>query len=146
MSGTRRRPLGLLIGVLMVIGVVALAVGALRGGGRRSPAPDVEPATAVFLEARDGVCAAAGLAGRGDVDGARTTFFDRSHQALHELAAAAGRSDRAATARLLEAKQRAEAGIEKAALSVADDLYELAVAAGQAIAAVGGADPGPCRR
>ena len=37
-----------------------------------------------------------------------TTFFDRVHQPLHELAAEVAASDRAAAARLLEAKEAVE--------------------------------------
>ena len=73
-------------------------------------------------------------------------FFDRSHQPLHELAAAAQERDRAATARLLEAKERVESGLEKESPTLAEDLDGLAVVTGRAMAVVGSGDPGPCQR
>ena len=37
-----------------------------------------------------------------------------------------------------------ESGLEKASLTLADDLDTLAVVTGRAMAVVGGRDPGPC--
>jgi hypothetical protein len=43
---------------------------------------------------------------------ARTTFYDRSHDALHDIARDLDPVDRAAAGRLLEAKQQVEAGLD----------------------------------
>ena len=54
----------------------------------------------------DAICRVASLAGAGDTDGARTAFINDAHQPVHELALAADAAgNRAAAARLLEAKQ-----------------------------------------
>lgn len=142
MSLGSRRPLGLLLGGVLAIVAVAAALSALSGPSDRSSAPGAGPS---FESARNGVCQAAESASHGDPAGARATFFDRSHQPLHELAAAAQERDRAAAARLLEAKERVETGLEKASSTLAEDLDNLAVAAGRALAAAGSSDPGPCQ-
>ena len=136
-----RRPLGLLLGGVFAIVAVAAAVGALTGDG--SPPPP--PPSSSFGPARDGVCQAAEAARTGDARRARAVFFDRSHQPLHELAAAAQERDRAATARLLEAKERVESGLDKESPTLAEDLDGLAVVTGRAMAVVGSGDPGPCQ-
>lgn len=64
-----------------------------------------------FESAFAGLCRS--LVQAGDVSAARATFFDRSHQALHELAAELETVDRAAAGRLLEAKARVEAALEQ---------------------------------
>jgi hypothetical protein len=60
----------------------------------------------------------------------RTTFFDRSHDTLHELARALEHVDRALTARLLEAKNAIEAdlAVDQPPASLAADLDRLVVA------------------
>ena len=136
-----RRPLGLLLGAVLAVVAVAAAIGAVVGSGERTgtgPGPD-------FGAVRDGVCQAAAAARDGDTARARATFLDESHEGLHDLAAAAQERDRTAAARLLEAKQRVETGLEKGSSSLVDDLEVLAGATGRAMAAVGGRDPGPCR-
>lgn len=139
-----RRPAGVLLAVVLVAigGAVALAA-ALRRDDSPARAPDSSPA-ATFRAARDGVCSAAAGARGGDVTAARDTFFDRSHQPLHDLAAAAQRTDRAVAGRLLEAKAAVEAGLEDAKSSLPADLDALATATGRAMGTVGGVDPGPC--
>lgn len=136
-----RRPLGLLLGGVFAIVAVAAAVSALTGDSSSQP-----PRSSSFGPARDGVCQAAEAARTGDARRARALFFDRSHQPLHELAAAAQERDRAATARLLEAKERVESGLEKESPTLAEDLDGLAVVTGRAMAVVGSGDPGPCQR
>lgn len=138
----RGRPLGLLLGGVFAIVVVAAALSAMAGEGEKRPEPTSGPS---FAAARDGLCQAGKAANRGDVAGARAAFFDRSHQPLHELAAVAQERDRAAAARLLEGKERVESGLEKAAPTLADDLDTLAVVTGRAMAVAGGRDPGPCQ-
>lgn len=51
-----------------------------------------------------------------DADAASATFQDRTHQTLHDLAAAAEPIDRGVTADLLTSKQRVEADLEQPAL------------------------------
>ena len=136
-----RRPLGLLLGGMFAIVAVAAAISAVAGRNDGLSQPAREPS---FGSARDGVCRAGEAARQGDPVGARAAFFDRSHQPLHELAAVTQERDRAAAARLLEAKERVESGLEKASPTLADDLDTLAVVTGRAMAAAGSRDPGPC--
>ena len=91
-----------------------------------------------------GLCAAATAARAGDATEARRIFFDRAHDPLHELAAAVGEQDRSAAARLLEAKEAVEAGLETGGADLADDLDQLVVATGAALVANGDAQPEPC--
>ena len=142
MSLRSRRPLGLLLGGVLGIVAVAAAVGAFAGSDDGPSGPGDGPS---FTAARDGLCQAADAARSGDALAARAVFFDRSHQPLHELAAAAQERDRAATARLLEAKERVESGLDRPGTTLAQDLETLAVATGRAMAATGARDPGPCR-
>jgi hypothetical protein len=58
--------------------------------------------------ALDGLCEARRLSARGLVRDAEAEFLDRAHAYLHELARETARTDRAAAARLLEAKQLVE--------------------------------------
>jgi len=76
---------------------------------------------------------------------ARTAFFDRAHQPLHELAAAVARDNRAAAARLLEAKQLVERDLAGDAIGLAGDLDRLLDATRRAIAATGRPPPRPCQ-
>ena len=137
-----RRPLGLLLGGVLAIVAIAAAISAATGEGDQASQASSPPS---FELARDGVCQAAEAADHGDATRARSVFFDRSHQPLHELAAAAQERDRAATARLLEAKQRVESGLEKGSTTLSEDLDALAIVTGRAMAVVGSRDPGPCQ-
>jgi hypothetical protein len=58
--------------------------------------------------ALEGLCEARRLAERGLVGDAETTFQDRAHAYLHELARETARTDREAAGRLLEGKQLVE--------------------------------------
>jgi len=138
-----RRPGGLLLVVVMVVIAAALGLNALFGTNDGPARPSGRAPS--FASARDGLCQAAAAADRSDVAGARAEFFDRAHQPLHELAGAAQTQDRAAAARLLEAKARVEADISAASPSLGVSLAALADATGQAMAAIGAGDPGPCR-
>jgi hypothetical protein len=94
------------------------------------------------------VCGAAALARSGDATAARTTFLDRAHQGVHELAAATTPHDRPAAGRMLERKEQVEADLSTSApaATLAGDLDRLADAVATAIAASGGAHPGTCDR
>jgi hypothetical protein len=86
------------------------------GAGERSPYPSgsLGPVTpAAVAEAIAGLCA---IADATDRDAAATTFFDRSHQTLHVIAAATEVVDRDAAASLLEAKQAVEADLTQPVL------------------------------
>ncbi len=147
MSLGRRRPLGLLLGIVVALVTLAVVARATLFSNDSGSAPEAgaKPGdSGSFVTARDGVCAAAGQVRQHDVSGARVVFFDRVHQPLHGLATLSARSDRAAAARLLEAKQQVESGFDDGAPSLAQDLDALAGATRSAIVASGLPDPGPC--
>jgi hypothetical protein len=94
---------------------VLTAVGSGAGcGAGAKPAPVVVAmagetvATAKLLTIATGICDAARQA-PGNVDAARQTFFGQSHDGIHLIARGLQDKDRAASARLLEAKQKVEA-------------------------------------
>jgi hypothetical protein len=73
-------------------------------------------------------------------------FFDRAHDQLHELARRAGERDRAATARLLEAKNKVEQDFlyPRTWDKVAGDMAALDDAARVTLTAAGAAAPPAC--
>lgn len=71
-----------------------------------------------------GLCDAVRAADASDPGRASAVFHDSAHEPLHELARQLEESDRAQAARLLEAKQKVEAAIERDALT-SDDLDPL---------------------
>ncbi|MDP8938026.1 MAG: hypothetical protein M3O23_09925 [Actinomycetota bacterium] len=107
----RRRRLG---GVALALALAVLGAGC---GGDDGPVTAVEvgeekvPATRL-ADALQGVCQARAHAAVGDVEQARRTFFDRSHDTLHVLALALEPVDRAKAGELLLAKQLVEADLE----------------------------------
>ena len=90
-----------------------VGTGAACGSGHK-PAPVVVAmagqtvATAKLLTIAAGVCDAARQAAT-NVDAARQTFFGQSHDGIHLIARGLQDKDRAASATLLEAKQKVEA-------------------------------------
>ena len=144
---TKRRVItrfaGWLIGLALITGAVVAVVS--LGFEHETPPPEAAP-SARSSEARDSLCAAAVLVRRGDLGAARPMFFGRAHDQLHMLAADTAKRSRPAAARLLEAKARVEGEFDPPAATLAEDLEQLAVATGQAMAAAGGLDPGPCPR
>ena len=133
-----RRPPGLLLGGVLLIVAVATIINA---GTRSRPDPSRPSGAASYGLTRDTVCGAVDAARSGNPPSIPATFFDR----LQELVAALGRSDRSATARLLEAKRRVESDLENGSSELSENLDDLAVVMGHAIASLGGRDPGPCR-
>lgn len=123
---------------------VAVGVGAVLATDEGPPPSSPLPGGSVG-ETVLGLCAAADAASAGTVEGARDAFYDRSHEGLHALARLAGDADRAATARLLEAKRDVEAALEDARASeaLAAGLRELLDRTRAAAIAVD-ADPPPC--
>lgn len=83
------------------------------------------------------VCDAVAAAEGGDLDEAQR-IFDDTHLALHDLAVAAGEADRSVEARLLQAKQRAEADPSLATLA------PLVEPVAEAVEATGGTAPDAC--
>lgn len=83
--------------------------------------------TARLVSIAAGICDAAQLAG-GDLNSARATFLGQSHEGLHLIARGLEKDDRAASAALLEAKQKVEADFLATAPGpqVAADLRRLA--------------------
>lgn len=123
--------------VMLVVGALAVALAGCGDDGSSAPASRWTRAVA-------GLCAAAGEARAGDVDDARATFFDQSHDDLHELADEAAGDDRAAAAELLEAKEVVEADLEGRSASLADDLDTLVDATRAAVRATGASVPAGC--
>ena len=97
--------------------VVLLALGGAACGGDEGPPTSVKvgdedvPATRL-ADSLQGVCLAQRQAAAGNVDPARQTFFDRSHDTLHLLALALEEVDRAKAGELLLAKQLVESDLE----------------------------------
>ncbi len=91
-----------MIGLRFLAAGLLLLAAACSSSGASGSADPLDEAVA-------GLCEATTLAEDGDVAAAAAVFQDRSHEYLHELADQLSDQDRAATARLLEAKQRVEA-------------------------------------
>lgn len=122
---------------LAPLAVVVAAVVAVTGAGAACGS-DEKPQTVVALAGQTvaitrlqsvagGLCEAARQVTT-DTDGARQTFFGQSHEGLHLIARGLEETDRAASARLLEAKQRVEADFSAPppGPQVAADLRQLA--------------------
>ena len=146
--------------------LVATAVSGCGGGGGRPTAPataspdrstagaaptdtagtEVIP-VADLVDGMKAVCRAAGEATSGDVRAARADFFDHSHEAVHELARAVEHADRAAVARLLEAKEAVEVdlGHDPPAVTLAADLYRLSEAGAAGLTRLAIQAP-PCKK
>lgn len=107
-------------------------------------AGDADPGAAGrFGRVHEGVCAALQAARAGDQAGAQREFGD-AHGGLHDLATAVEDTDRAAAARLLEAKQRAEAALRAPSSPPVPELDAVAAAVARAIKADGGEAPRSC--
>lgn len=139
-SWARRRLLLAGAGVAVVF-VAAVAVFGEGSGG--PPSPSVATPSAPG-QVHDRLCAALTAAATGDLDAARATFQDRVHGPLHDLASAAAETDRATSARLLEAKQRVEASLAASGDSLAAGLAALAPTVRAALVATGEPKPAAC--
>lgn len=126
-------------GVMAAAGLVIVLAVAAVAATRDDPAPP-----SPYADAHAGLCDSRRLAGNGDADGARRAFFDRSHAPLHRLAADAGESDRAAAARLLEAKNAVERDFGGGPANLQSDLDRLLATTRSAIDVTGAAEPPPC--
>jgi cytosine/adenosine deaminase-related metal-dependent hydrolase len=116
--------------------LVALAVVLGAGCGGQGPGSVTADRAAVLREAAAALCTAKRQAA-GDPAAARRSFYDRAHDRLHELARLAERTDRAAAARLLEAKQRVEHDLDGPSppARLAGDLDRLLATTNAALAA-----------
>lgn len=112
---------------------VAVAVGGGACGDDDGPQATVTvgeeevPATRL-ADSLQGICLARRQAATGNIEPARRTFFDRSHDTLHLLALALEASDRQTAGNLLLAKQLVEADLEATPVRTAltQDLGRLA--------------------
>ncbi|HEX2048712.1 MAG TPA: hypothetical protein VHF27_13175 [Acidimicrobiales bacterium] len=98
--------------MLKVVAAALLVLAAACGdGGTTDP----------LVDAHVALCQAAARP-----DQARQLFFDRSHDALHTVAADLEDVDRAQAAALLEAKQRVESGLDAPGPTLPQDMARLA--------------------
>jgi len=117
--------------------LAAVAAFALIGCGRDSTRP-----ASPYRSAFSSLCQARVEARAGDFRSAGRTFFDRVHQPIHELATLSATTDRAAAARLLEAKRPVEEDVNQSRDStLASDLERLLPAMAHAIEVTGAARP-----
>lgn len=119
------------ISVWTGIGVVVLAAGSCGGG------EDTAVRSGRFAGVHERVCVALAAAAGGDLDEAQAVFDD-VHVGLHTLATAVGERDRAVAARLLEAKQEAEAGVDERTLAA------LVAPVAEGVRVTGGTAPDTC--
>lgn len=135
------RAVGRMTGSALALVVITAALTAGCGDDSRSTTPPSTPDAGVIAA----LCAASDMARADDSDGARTIFFDRAHDVLHQLATDVGDDDRGAQARLLEAKQRVETSLSATSTpELVADLDSLAQAAEDALEANGDPRPEPC--
>jgi hypothetical protein len=101
---------------LAAVAVGLLAATACGGGGGDGEAESPPESTVAGVPPREvdeavgGLCEAREEA-ETDVKSTRATFYDRSHEPLHGIARALEAVDRAMVARLLQAKEKVEAGL-----------------------------------
>lgn len=104
------------LGALVALGLLAAACGGDEPTASGEPT-GTTPAGPVSSAAAEGtVLGLCEIRDATDRDGASATFQDRTHQTLHDLAAATEPVDRGATADLLTSKQRVEVDLEEASL------------------------------
>ena len=100
----------------LFVALVLVAGGAACGGDDGPPTSvkvgDEEVPATRLADALQGVCLAGRQAATGNVEAARRTFFDRSHDTLHLLAVALEVVDRQKAGEVLLAKQLVEADLE----------------------------------
>jgi hypothetical protein len=101
------------IALLAIVLVIAIAAGVIVAGGLSGDAaPSAGGSGAVSAEALDtavsGLCQMRLALDQGDIQEARTIFYDKAHLFLHQLAAAVEVKDRDRATSLLIAKYRVE--------------------------------------
>ncbi|MBI4261085.1 MAG: zinc ribbon domain-containing protein [Actinobacteria bacterium] len=119
--------------LLLAVALAAATLTACSTG----PSPDEEGPVprAVAEEAVLGLCEAAAVL-PDDPAAAETAFFDRAHDALHEIAGAVQELDRAAAAELLTAKEAVEAGFRDGEV-LPGEIERLIGSTGRALGALG---------
>lgn len=137
-----RRPRPLAPGIAALAAAAVLLAGC-GGDGSTSPATTATtaapsatgPGAGVYQASLLGLCAARASAD-GDVNSARSTFYDRSHDPLHSIASDLAPVDRVLAARLLEAKEAVESALraDRPPPSLGPDLDRLVEVTGQALA------------
>ncbi|MGH8872993.1 MAG: hypothetical protein ACRDWS_13585 [Acidimicrobiia bacterium] len=116
--------------------LIALVITTAACGGGSNP-------TDAYQTAASGLCEASSKAEMGDVDGAGEEFYDTAHQPLHDLAAEVTEVDRGIAARLLEAKEAVESGLDTRQSGLGEYFQALVAAADEALTATGH-NPMPC--
>jgi hypothetical protein len=132
----------------VVAAALTLAACSGPGGSGQVTTPAVLPSGSLGVVTSDAAIAA--VQGLCDVRDAPTapmasaTFYDRTHQELHVIAAATEEQDRAKAATLLEAMQRVEAELERPLLPAgfSADVETLVGATRGALASIGLDAPG----
>jgi hypothetical protein len=103
-------------GVGSLVLVLGCSLTACSGDGGAEPTPSPLPSGSLGVVTPEAaVSAVQGLCGvreAPDASAAKATFYDRTHDELHVIAAATEEQDRSAAASLLEAMQRVEAELE----------------------------------
>jgi hypothetical protein len=141
----RRAAGGLLGAVLAAVLVAAVALAACGFSGQGSvPSASVLPSGSLgVVTQRDADVAMRGLCevravDASDRDQANALFYDRSHQELHVIAAAAEVRDAPTAGRLLQAMQRVEADLRGPRLpaTFGADVEALIAASAKALAAI----------
>ena len=132
--------------------VVAAALGLAScggyGGSDHVTTPPALPSGSLGVVTSDAAVAAVqglcDLRDAPDAPAASATFYDRTHQELHVIAAATEERDRAKAATLLEAMQRVEADLERPLLPAgfSADVETLVGATRGALASIGLDAPG----
>ena len=127
------------------IALTAGGCGARPGDAGGGPAASLTPADQRLVSAVAALCDARRQAST-TVPTARTTFYDRSHDAMHELARRTETADRPAASQLLEAKNAVEQDFlyPRTWARVGGDLATLDQAARAALGAIGVAAPAAC--
>ena len=125
---------------IVAAAAVVVAGGALTLAGGRDEAETRGP----YAPAHESLCECLREARDGQPAASQRVFFDAVHEPLHRLAAESAERDRAAAARLLEAKQAVERDFAQGSPNLEGDLAVLSAATRAAIAAAGGPAPRPC--
>ena len=127
------------------IALAAGGCGGRAGGSAGVPAASLAPGDQRLVTAVAALCDARRQAAT-TVPTARTTFYDRSHDAMHELARRTEPADRPAASQLLEAKNAVELDFlyPRTWARLGGDLATLDQAARAALGAIGVAAPAAC--
>lgn len=125
------------------------ACGSSGGGSEPTPPPSGPSGSLGVVTAEDATTAVAGLCEMRNEDAvdlakANGVFYDRVHERLHTIAAAAEERDRIASATLLEAKEKVEEDLRSDDVpdSFVADLDALIAAARTALDVIGLSTPG----